>query len=104
MKQSVRILRQALEKLRGTEGETLDKRGKTVKLPDDEIYYELENPRGQLGFYIRGNGSAIPARVKARGPSFCNLSITSHICKNCLLADVAAIVGSIDVVMGEVDR
>jgi NADH-quinone oxidoreductase subunit D len=104
MKQSVRILRQALEKLRDTEGETLDKRGKTLKLPDDEIYYELENPRGQLGFYIRGNGSAIPARVKARGPSFCNLSITSHICKNCLLADVAAIVGSIDVVMGEVDR
>ena len=104
MKQSVRILRQALEKLRGTEGETLDKRGKTLKLPDDEIYYEMENPRGQLGFYVRGNGSAIPARVKARGPSFCNLSITNHVCKNCLLADVAAIVGSIDVVMGEVDR
>lgn len=104
MKQSVRILRQALEKLRGTEGETLDKRGKTLKLPEDEIYYEMENPRGQLGFYVRGNGSAIPARVKARGPSFCNLSITNHVCKNCLLADVAAIIGSIDVVMGEVDR
>lgn len=104
MKQSVRILRQALEKLRGAEGETLDKRGKTLKLPDDEIYYELENPRGQLGFYVRGNGSTIPARVKARGPSFCNLSITSKVSTNCLLADVAAIVGSIDVVMGEVDR
>ena len=104
MEQSVRILRQALERLKGTPGETLDKRGKTVKLPADEIYYELENPRGQLGFYVQGNGSAIPARVKARGPSFCNLSITSHLCRNVLLADVAAIVGSIDVVMGEVDR
>ncbi len=104
MKQSVRILRQAFEKLRGTEGEVLDKKGKTVKLPADEIYYELENPRGQLGFFVQGNGSAIPARVKARGPSFCNLSITSQVCTNCLLADVAAIIGSIDVVMGEVDR
>ncbi|QDV89078.1 NAD(P)H-quinone oxidoreductase subunit H [Phycisphaerae bacterium RAS2] len=104
MKQSVRILRQAFEKLRGTEGDVLDKKGKTVKLPADEIYYELENPRGQLGFFVQGNGSAIPARVKARGPSFCNLSITSQACTNCLLADVAAIIGSIDVVMGEVDR
>ncbi|GJQ28008.1 MAG: NADH-quinone oxidoreductase subunit D [Phycisphaerae bacterium] len=104
MKQSVRILRQALQKLRGTEGDVLDKKGKTLKLPADEIYYEMENPRGQLGFFVQGNGSAIPARVKARGPSFCNLSITSQVCTNCLLADVAAIIGSIDVVMGEVDR
>ncbi len=104
LEQSVRILRQALERLKGTPGDVLDKRGKTVKLPDDAIYYELENPRGQLGFFVQGDGSQIPARVKARGPSFCNLSITSHVCRNCLLADVAAIVGSIDVVMGEVDR
>ena len=104
MKESVKIIRQALVKVRDAEGDALDKRGKTVKLPADEIYYELENPRGQLGFYVQGNGSTIPARVKARGPSFCNLSITSHVCTNCLLADVAAIIGSIDVVMGEVDR
>jgi len=104
MKQSVRIIRQAIEKLRGTSGEVLDKRGKTLKLPADDIYYEIENPRGQLGFYVQGDGSAIPYRVKARGPSFCNLSITSLVSQNCLLADVAAIIGSIDVVMGEVDR
>jgi NADH-quinone oxidoreductase subunit D len=104
MKESVKIVRQALDKLRGEAGDTLDKRGKTIKLPADSIYYEMENPRGQLGFYIQGNGSAIPARIKARGPSFCNLSITNHVCSNCLLADVAAIIGSIDVVMGEVDR
>jgi len=104
MKESVKILRQALAKVGDAKGDVLDKRGKTVKLPADEIYYELENPRGQLGFYVQGNGSTIPARVKARGPSFCNLSITSHVSTNCLLADVAAIIGSIDVVMGEVDR
>jgi len=75
-----------------------------VKLPDDEVYVEVENPRGQLGFYVRGDGSAIPARVKARGPSFCNLCITTHIAKNVMLADIPAIIGSIDVVMGEVDR
>lgn len=105
IEQSVRIIRQALDKLRGTEGqETLHKKGKTLKLPEDEIYYEIENPRGQLGFYIRGDGSAIPYRVKVRGPSFCNLCITEKVCKQILLADVAAIIGSLDVVMGEVDR
>ena len=75
-----------------------------VKLPDDDVYYEIENPRGQLGFYVQGNKTQVPYRVKARGPCFCNLSIVDHVCRNCLLADVTAVVGSIDVVMGEVDR
>jgi len=100
--QSVRIIRQALDQL--PDGAFRGKKGTNVKLPDDEIYVEVENPRGQLGFYVRGDGSAIPYRVKARGPSFCNLSITTHVSKNILLADVPAIIGSIDVVMGEVDR
>jgi len=104
MKQSVRIIRQAIAKLRDTLGDVLNKKGKLVKLPEDDVYYEIENPRGQLGFYVQGNGSQVPARVKARGPSFCNLSITNHVCRNCLLADIPAIVGSIDVVLGEVDR
>ncbi|MBX3395346.1 MAG: NADH-quinone oxidoreductase subunit D [Phycisphaerae bacterium] len=105
MEQSVKIIRQALEKLRGTEGqETLHKKGKTLKLPDDEVYFEIENPRGQLGFFVKGDGGAIPARVKARGPSFCNLCITEKVGRNVLLGDMAAIIGSIDVVMGEVDR
>ncbi|MCG8407308.1 MAG: NADH-quinone oxidoreductase subunit D [Phycisphaerales bacterium] len=105
MEQSVKIIRQALEKLRGTEGQdVLHKKGKTIKLPDDDIYFEIENPRGQLGFYVQGNGAAIPARVKARGPSFCNLCVTDKVCRDVLLADVAAIIGSLDVVMGEVDR
>jgi NADH-quinone oxidoreductase subunit D len=102
MTQSVRIMRQALDRL--PDGDVLAKKLKGLKLPDDEVYMEVENPRGQLGFYVRGDGSAIPYRVKARGPSFCNLSITQHVCRDVLLADVPAIIGSMDVVMGEADR
>jgi NADH-quinone oxidoreductase subunit D len=102
MIQSVRIIRQALDRLE--DGELLAKKLKGLKLPDDEVYVEVENPRGQLGFYVKGDGSAIPSRVKARGPSFCNLCITQYVCRDVLLADVPAIVGSMDVVMGEVDR
>ena len=102
MVQSVRIVRQALNRL--PDGPHEAPKMKNLKLPADEVYVEIENPRGQLGFYVQGDGSAIPARVKARGPSFCNLSITSKACRNVLLADVPAIIGSIDVVMGEVDR
>jgi NADH-quinone oxidoreductase subunit D len=102
IRQSVRIIRQALEVL--PDGDFRAGKATSMKLPDDEIYVEIENPRGQLGFYIRGDGGAIPYRVKARGPSFCNLSITTHVCREVLLADVPAIIGSIDIVMGEVDR
>lgn len=102
MVQSVRIIRQALDQMPG--GDFKAKLPKTLKLPADEVYLEVENPRGQLGFLVVGDGTAIPARVKARGPSFCNLCITNHVCRDCLLADVPAIIGSIDVVMGEVDR
>ncbi len=102
MIQSVRIIRQALDRLE--DGDLLAKKIKGLKLPDDEVYVEVENPRGQLGFYVKGDGSAIPSRVKARGPSFCNLCITQYVCRDVLLADVPAIVGSMDVVMGEVDR
>ncbi len=102
MTQSVRIMRQALKRLE--EGPIEAKKVKGIKLPADEVYVEIENPRGQLGFYVQGDGSAIPARVKARGPSFCNLAITSHTCRDILLADVPAIIGSLDVVLGEVDR
>lgn len=104
MEQSVRILRQALAKLAGTPGEHRHKAGKTVKLPADHTYLEIECPRGQMGFFVQGDGGAIPYRVKARAACFCNLSVLSHVARNCLLADVPAIIGSIDVVMGEVDR
>ena len=102
MQQSCRIIRQAIREM--PDGKHIADKLKNLKLPDDEVYTEIENPRGQLGFYVRGDGSAIPARVKVRGPSFCNISIMNHIGRGCLLADIPAIIGSIDIVMGEVDR
>jgi NADH-quinone oxidoreductase subunit D len=75
-------------------------------LPQGEAYMETECPRGQMGFYVVGRPGkdTVPLRVRARSSSFCNLSVTDAICRNCLIADVPAIVGSIDIVMGEIDR
>jgi NADH-quinone oxidoreductase subunit D len=100
--QSARIIRQALERL--SPGPVEAKVPRSLKLPAGEIYGEVENPRGQLGFYIVSDGGRSPYRLKVRGPSFCNLSILEALAQNCLLADMAAIIGSLDVVMGEVDR
>ena len=67
---------------------------------------ETECPRGQMGFYVVGRPAkdAVPLRVRARSAGFSNLSVTNELCRGCLIADVAAIVGSIDIVMGEIDR
>jgi NADH-quinone oxidoreductase subunit D len=75
-------------------------------LPQGEAYAETECPRGQMGFYVVGRPGkdTVPLRLRARSSSFCNLSVTDEICRNCLIADVPAIVGSIDIVMGEIDR
>jgi NADH-quinone oxidoreductase subunit D len=100
--QSAQIIREAMKKL--SPGPVQSKVPRTLKLPAGEIYHEVENPRGQLGFYIVSDGGRSPYRLKVRGPSFCNLSILEALARNCLLADMAAIIGSLDVVMGEVDR
>jgi NADH-quinone oxidoreductase subunit D len=75
-------------------------------LPGGECYVETECPRGQMGFHVVGRPAkeAVPLRVRARSSCFCNLSVTKELCRGCLIADVAAIVGSLDVVMGEIDR
>src|SRR5262249_61432030 len=75
-------------------------------LPAGEAYVETECPRGAMGFHVVGgaNKPVVPLRVRAKSSSFCNLSVTNAICKGCLIADVPAIVGSIDIVMGEIDR
>lgn len=70
-----------------------------------ELYVRAENPKGELGFYFRADGrSDIPYRCKARGPSFVNLSVLPEIARGVLIADLIAILGSIDIVLGEVDR
>ena len=64
-----------------------------------------EGARGELGFYFITDGkSEIPTRVKARSPSFCNLSVLPEISKGVMIADLVAIIGSVDIVLGEVDR
>lgn len=75
-------------------------------LPAGECYVETECPKGQMGFYIVGRPSKenVPLRVRARSSCFANLSVTDELCRGCLVADVPAIVGSIDIVMGEIDR
>ena len=76
----------------------------TQKLPKGECYLETECPKGQMGFYLVSSGESIPWRARARSSSFCNLSVTNALCRGCLIADVPAIVGSLDIVMGEIDR
>ncbi|MEM9986840.1 MAG: NADH-quinone oxidoreductase subunit D, partial [Bacteroidota bacterium] len=70
-----------------------------------ELYVRAENPRGELGYYFIADGkSDRPFRCKVRAPSFCNLSVLPDISRGILLADLVAIIGSIDIVLGEVDR
>jgi NADH-quinone oxidoreductase subunit D len=57
-----------------------------------------------MGFYVIGNDSSNPLRARAKSSSFCNLSVTAKLCEGCLIADIPAIVGSLDIVMGEIDR
>jgi NADH-quinone oxidoreductase subunit D len=75
-------------------------------LPGGEVYVETECPRGQMGFYVVGRPSKenVPLRVRARSSCLANLSVTDALCRGGLLADVPAIVGSLDIVMGEIDR
>jgi NADH-quinone oxidoreductase subunit D len=70
-----------------------------------DFYARAENPKGELGFFFRTDGrSDVPLRVKARACSFHNLSVIADISRGTMLADLVAIIGSLDLVMGEVDR
>lgn len=75
-----------------------------VQCPEGEVYNSIEAPKGELGFYIYSTGGAKPYRMKIRSPSFVNMQALEPMCKGQLLADVVAIIGSIDVVLGEIDR
>jgi NADH-quinone oxidoreductase subunit D len=103
--QSIDLVRQAIDRYSTATGSWGEPVKLAEKLPKGEVYLETEAPRGQMGFYLvsLGNG-AIPYRVRARSSCFCNLSVTHELCRGCLIADVPAIVGSLDIVMGEIDR
>ncbi|HET9523875.1 MAG TPA: NADH dehydrogenase (quinone) subunit D [Terrimicrobiaceae bacterium] len=75
-----------------------------VDAPAGEVYFAAENPKGELGFYIRSKGGGVPYRLKIRAPSFVNLSILPKVLPGAMISDVVTILGSIDFVMGECDR
>jgi len=134
MRQSVRILRQCLQKIPGggtndakepvsiPDGKiTLPSKQKVlssmeelihqfmlvtegVNCPPGEVYFGHENPKGELGFYINSRGGGTPYRLKIRGPSFINLSILGELLPGCMISDVPVVLGSLDFVMGECDR
>ena len=102
--QSMRILRHAIRKYRETGGSIGEPVKLLQKLPKGEAYLETEAPKGQMGFMVIGDGTAIPWRARARSSCFCNLSVLSELCRGCMVADVPAVVGSLDIVLGEIDR
>ena len=102
--QAIRLVRQGILRYPTAEGTYRVPYKMNSKLPVGDSYLETECPRGQMGFYIVGNGEANPLRARAKSSCFCNLSVTSNLCRGCLIADIPAIVGSLDIVMGEIDR
>ncbi len=102
--QSIRIVRQCLDRL--PEGDIKTKEVKKVIKPAEgaQAYVRTENPKGEVGYYVVSDGSAVPYRVRIRAPSFNNLSIMSKALPGLMLADVVAFIGSLDIVLGEVDR
>lgn len=127
MRQSVRILRQVLDKLPGGPINVADAKGllpkkekvlmkmeelihhfilatQGIDAPAGEVYFGAENPKGELGFYIHSKGGGVPYRLKIRSPSFINLSILSKMLPGHLLSDIPSVLGSLDFVMGECDR
>jgi len=102
MYECVKICEQALDAI--PEGKFRAKLPRKFKPPAGECYFRAENPRGELAFYIVSNGDTVPERVKVRGPSFCNLSVIHELTRNMLVSDLVAVLGSFDLVMGEVDR
>jgi len=102
MQECLKIIRQALDRL--PEGDVQEKVPKRVKPPKGEVYGKTETPRGELGYYIISDGSANPFRIKIKSPCFTALAVLPVISKGEMIADIIAVIGSIDIVMGELDR
>jgi NADH-quinone oxidoreductase subunit D len=102
MRESVKIVRQALDDL--PEGEIRARMGKVLRPPKGAAYARIEAPKGELGFYLVSDGGTSPYRYKVRAPSFINLTCLSELAVGHKIADAVVILGSFDIVMGEVDR
>ena len=103
MEQSVRIVRQALESM-PDEGSIRGQAPRVLRLPEGEAYSRTESPRGDLCMYLVGSGDASAYRVKIRSPAFVAAGALEALLPGAYIADAVLIVGSTDVVMGEVDR
>ena len=103
MRESVRILKQAVRDI--PNGPILPgKKSYQIKVPAGEAYSRVENPKGELGFYVVSDGSPTAYRYHVRSPSFINLTALEPMCLGHTIADVVGILGSLDIVLGEVDR
>ena len=100
--QSIRIVRQALREM--PKGEIQGKVPKNLKPPKGEVFVRVENPRGELAYYLVSEGGDKAWRARCRGPSFSNIAVITEVAPGTLIADLVALMGSMDIVLGEVDR
>jgi NADH-quinone oxidoreductase subunit D len=102
MRQSLRIIDQAVKRI--PEGPIMAKVPKVIKPAVGEVYHSIEAPKGELGYFIVSDGSTQPYRIRVRPPSFVNLQALDLMVRGALVADVIAVIGTLDIVLGEVDR
>jgi NADH-quinone oxidoreductase subunit D len=104
MRESVKILQQAIASI--PDGPVMDPKAKNrgLRPKGGEAYARIEAPKGELGFYVVSDGTPNPYRYRVRPPSLINLTVLEDMCRGHDVADVVVILGSIDIVMGEVDR
>ena len=105
MRESSKIVHQALDRLEKMEKTDVhEKVPKRVKPPKGEVYCRSEAPRGQLGFYLVSDAGINPYRLKVKSPCFTAMSVFHHLARGMMIADVIALIGSLDIVLGEIDR